>query len=189
MFFLISLLLGICYASFCEWILHKYLMHRPLGKLVYAYKAHALVHHRIFKADHSYHLQDDKDKHTIPMAWWNGPVLIILFTIPSCLLLLTDMHNKYWIPLMISIALALYYGTYEFLHWCMHLPKKRRLELWRIFRKLNGHHLLHHRYPHRNFNVVIPLADWILGTLVSRSQTRFNQARGPAVPDVQPIHS
>ena len=56
-----------------------------------------------------------------------------------------------------------------------------------IFYRLNGHHLLHHRYMHRNFNVVLPLADLILGTLMVRSKVKFAQATGPQVPDVQPM--
>jgi hypothetical protein len=38
----------------------------------------------------------------------------------------------------------------------------------------------------KNFNVVFPLADFCLGTLLLRSKVSFAQARGPAVPDVQP---
>jgi hypothetical protein len=83
-------------------------------------------------------------------------------------------------------SFALYYGAYEYIHWCMHLPKARRLEQAWVFRRLNGHHLLHHRYMHKNFNVVFPLADFLLGTLMLRSKLRFAQATGPAVPDVQP---
>ena len=52
--------------------------------------------------------------------------------------------------------------------------------------RLNGHHLPHHRYMHKNFNVVMPLADLRLGTLMLRSKIKFPQARGAAVPDVQP---
>jgi sterol desaturase/sphingolipid hydroxylase (fatty acid hydroxylase superfamily) len=29
---------------------------------------------------------------------------------------------------------------------------------------LARHHYLHHRYPNKNFNVVFPLADYVLGT-------------------------
>ncbi|HSH95410.1 MAG TPA: hypothetical protein VK968_14800, partial [Roseimicrobium sp.] len=47
-------------------------------------------------------------------------------------------------------------------------------------------HLLHHRYMHKNFNVVLPLADFCLGTLIARSPIHFAQATGPAVPNVQP---
>jgi hypothetical protein len=85
-----------------------------------------------------------------------------------------------------SISCTLYYAAYEYMHWCMHLPKKRHVERSWIFYRLNGHHLLHHRYMHKNFNVVLPLADLLLGTLLLRSKVKFKQAEGPAVPDVQP---
>jgi hypothetical protein len=58
--------------------------------------------------------------------------------------------------------------------------------LLRGFFRLNGHHLLRHRYMGKNFNVVLPLADLLLGTLPLRSPIQFKQARGPSVPDVQP---
>jgi sterol desaturase/sphingolipid hydroxylase (fatty acid hydroxylase superfamily) len=87
------------------------------------------------------------------------------------------------------IAITGYYITYEYIHWCMHLPKQRRVEKPWVFRRLNGHHLLHHRYMHKNFNVVCPLADFCLGTLMVRSKTRFAQATGPSVPCVQPVEA
>jgi sterol desaturase/sphingolipid hydroxylase (fatty acid hydroxylase superfamily) len=68
----------------------------------------------------------------------------------------------------------------------MHLPKSRRLERSWLFRRLNGHHLLHHRYMHKNFNVVFPIADLCMGTLRLRSPIRFAQPVCPAVPNVQP---
>ena len=64
--------------------------------------------------------------------------------------------------------------------------RKGRVERSGIFFRLNGHHLLHHRYLHKNVNVVLPLADLCLGTLLLRSRVRFRQAQGPSVPDVQP---
>src|SRR4029077_11375474 len=85
-----------------------------------------------------------------------------------------------------AIACGTYYGAYEYLHWCMHLPRKRNVERSGIFLRLNGHHLLHHRYMSRNFNVVLPLADLCLGTLLLRSKIHFPQAVGPSVPNVQP---
>jgi hypothetical protein len=175
---------GFIFASFFEWLLHRFFMHRPLGRFEYAFRAHALVHHQTFKADHTYHLIHDADKETIPMAWWNGPVLIALCMIPA--VLLAWGVDQWWIAFGALLAYGAYYGAYEYMHWCMHLPKARRVERSWIFRRLNGHHLLHHRYMHKNFNVVLPLADLCLGTLVLRSKMHFAQARGPAVPDVQP---
>jgi sterol desaturase/sphingolipid hydroxylase (fatty acid hydroxylase superfamily) len=90
--------------------------------------------------------------------------------------------------LLIGSVLAgcAYFATYEYLHWCMHLPRRRKIERSGIFFRLNGHHLLHHRYMHKNFNVVLPLADLCLGTLLLRSKVSFAQAQGYCVPNVQP---
>lgn len=174
----------LAYTSVFEWLLHRFFMHRPFGRFRYPYERHALVHHRIFRADHSYHLIKKEDAKTIPMAWWNGPALIavgILPSIPFSLLM-----GNWFIALSALIVIAAYYGLYEYLHWCMHLPKKRKLEKLGMFRWLNGHHLLHHRYPNKNFNVVFPLADLCLFTLLLRSKFQFKQATGPSVPNVQP---
>jgi hypothetical protein len=159
-------------------------MHRPLGKFTYPYVSHALVHHRIFKSDHTYHLINEKDKLTIPMAWWNGPVLVLICMLPFLLVAL--LSGKWGILCGAALACGLYYGAYEYMHWCMHLPRKRNVERSGIFFRLNGHHLLHHRYMGKNFNVVFPLADLCLGTLLLRSKIHFPQAVGPSVPNVQP---
>ncbi|HEV7927385.1 MAG TPA: fatty acid hydroxylase [Verrucomicrobiae bacterium] len=172
------------YGSLFEWILHKFLMHRPIGPITYPFKAHALVHHRIFKYDDTYHLINEKDKQTIPMAWWNGPVLVAIASLPFVLVSLLGVN---WGMLCgAALAISCYYGAYEYIHWCMHLPKRRHVERSGIFFRLNGHHLLHHRYMNKNFNVVLPLADLCLGTLLLRSKVHFRQASGPSVPNVQP---
>src|SRR5262245_26140118 len=177
-------LIATIYASFFEWILHKYFMHRPLGKLTYPFERHTLVHHRIFRADPSYHLMHEADKHTIPMAWWNGPVLIAIGIIPF---LVAARLTGQWALVAGAIPACIgYYAAYEYAHWCMHLPRRRYVERSGIFFRLNGHHLLHHRYMHKNFNVVLPLADLCLGTLLLRSKVHFKQAIGPSVPNVQP---
>ena len=180
----IGFVVAAVYASLFEWTLHRYVMHRPVGKFTYPFRAHALVHHHIFKADHTYHLINDADKRTIPMAWWNGPVLVMVGIQPFVLTAwLTGHWAIFWGALP---ACAGYYAAYEYMHWCMHLPRKRSVERSGIFFRLNGHHLLHHRYMHKNFNVVLPLADLLLGTLLLRSKVHFKQATGPSVPNVQP---
>lgn len=180
----VGFLSGIIGASFFEWTLHRFFMHRPSLGFRYPFEKHALIHHHIFRADHSYHLENEKDKMTIPMAWWNGPVLVLVASIPY--FVFSFLTEKWGVWGGSGLAIGLYYVAYEYMHWCMHLPKKRAIERSGIFFRLNGHHLLHHRYMHKNFNVVMPLADLLLGTLLTRSKTRFAQARGAAVPDVQP---
>ncbi len=175
--------LGTVFSSFFEWTLHRFVMHRPVGRFVYAYRAHALVHHRVFKADHTYHLQHEEDKATVPMAWWNGPVLVALCQVPF--LVVGWLTHHFALVLGSLAACGLYYAAYEYIHWCMHIPRKRQIERSGLFFRLNGHHLLHHRYMNRNFNVVLPLADLLLGTLLLRSKVSFAQAVGPSVPNVQ----
>ncbi len=180
----LGFVIAIIYSSFFEWTLHKRLMHRPFCSIVYPFRQHALTHHRIFKSDETYHLSEEKDKWTIPMAWWNGPVLIIVSSLPF---VLVSLFAGLWgIITGAAIAITLYYLTYEYLHWCMHLPKNRHLEKSGIFFRLNGHHLLHHRYMNKNFNVVLPLADLCTRTLLLRSPVKFAQATGKSVPNVQP---
>jgi hypothetical protein len=183
----IGFLGGTVLASFFEWTLHRFFMHRPTAGWRYPFERHALIHHRIFRADHSYHLVDEKDKRTIPMAWWNGPVIIAVCQIPF--IVAAAISQKWGVLCGGAIACTVYFAAYEYLHWCMHLPRQRHVERSGIFFRLNGHHLLHHRYMHKNFNVVLPLADLLLGTLLLRSKVSFPQACGAAVPNVQPLPS
>jgi hypothetical protein len=180
----LGFILGVFVASFFEWTLHRFIMHRPLGSFRYPFEKHALIHHHIFKADHTYHLTDEQDKKTIPMAWWNGPILIACCQLPF--VIAGIIFHKWALLCGAAVSCTIYYAAYEYMHWCMHLPKRRHVERSGIFFRLNGHHLLHHRYMHRNFNVVLPLADLCLGTLILRSKVSFKQAEGPAVPNVQP---
>ena len=173
----------VVYASFFEWAFHRFVMHKPLRFFSYPFNTHAMVHHQIFRADHTYHVQKKEDEVEIPMAWWNGPALIAATSPPF---IIVAAFTSWWLLLGAIVAATAYYCTYEYLHWCMHKPKKRVVERSGIFFRLNGHHLLHHRYMHKNFNVVCPLADLLLGTLILRSKVSFAQAEGPSVPNVQP---
>ena len=182
--FAIGLMAGTVFASFFEWTLHRFFMHKPWKGFRYPFEKHALIHHHIFKADDTYHLINEKDKKTIPMAWWNGPVLVTLCQLPF--LIWAFFTHKWGVLCGAAVACTVYFTAYEYMHWCMHLPKKRHVERSGIFYRLNGHHLLHHRYMQKNFNVVLPLADLLLGTLRLHAKFAFAQPQGPPVPNVQP---
>jgi hypothetical protein len=158
-------------------------MHKRLPFFSYPFKAHAITHHGTFRYDVTYHLQRDEDRHTVPMAWWNAPAMWLLH-VPLAL----GVQSLAGRPVMWGLlgSIVVYYGLYEYIHWCMHVPAKRNIERSGIFFRLNGHHLLHHRYMKKNLNVVMPLADLVLGTLITRSPLKFAQPTGRSVPDVQP---
>jgi hypothetical protein len=196
----VTFLVAIPLCSEFEWQLHSKVMHKPVSiwgfKLDIFFKAHAVVHHQIFGYDHTYHLQRDEDKYTITMAWYHGFALAVISSIPFWIVgaligwAVMSLDTTLIIGLTSFLTVYAYYGVYEASHWCMHLPrptKRRLIELCLPFKWLNGHHILHHRYMGKNFNVVLPLADWYHGTILLRSKIRFNQPKGPLVPDLQPL--
>jgi hypothetical protein len=149
------------YASFFEWTLHKYIMHMTMWN--YPFTSHALTHHGLFRADHSYHLRREQDKPKVRFAWWNAPALVLL----QSPLLVVAAYFFGW-PAFFGGLLAMVtdYVLYETLHWCMHVPQDRWIERTWVFQWLNAHHHYHHLYPFKNLNVVLPLADWVMGTLI-----------------------
>lgn len=181
---------GIIYASVFEWTLHRFVMHRPIGGFRYPFEAHAGTHHRIFRADASYHFQGEGRK-KITMAWWNGPVIVLIGIVPFVLSALTiflyGWERGAWIIAGAGVFVSAgYFIAYEYFHWCMHMPKGRWFETTWIFKRMNGHHILHHRYMTKNFNVIVPIADYLFGTLITRSPVHFAQVKGSSVPDLQP---
>lgn len=159
-------------------------MHHPLFGFRYPYETHALTHHKTFNHDATYHLQRPEDASTIPMAAWNGIALVTTASIPPALLCL--IANVWWPLIVVSSTLAVYYLCYEYMHWCMHKPMQRWFETTALFRRLNGHHVLHHRWHKKNLNVVLPFADLLFRTLLLRSPLKFKQPEGPSIPDLQP---
>ncbi len=149
------------YASFFEWTLHKYLMHTPLWQ--YPFRAHALVHHGLFRTGTQYFLPDAKVIRKVRFAWWNAPFIIMLHT--PVILWLQRLSGEAIFGGAL-LALILYYFLYEYLHYCMHIPKRRWLETTAWFRWLDSHHHMHHKRHFNNLNVVLPLADILFGTLI-----------------------
>jgi len=66
----------------------------------------------------------------------------------------------------VGATIYVYYLAYEGFHFLMHKPTIPWIERARFFQFIKKHHRLHHVYMGKNFNVVLPLADLVLGTLV-----------------------
>lgn len=194
-----TLILGTLSSSIGEWLIHKYIMHRPFWFITFPAYAHGKVHHGIFGSDASYHLNNrppediPEARGKIAAARWTFLVVIPLGTLPYVLAATPFAYFDWWaVAFTIGgvgfFVATTYYITYETIHWWMHLPKKRRIERSRLFIWLNGHHILHHRYVDKNLNVVLPFADILFMTKLWRSPVRFAQVRGPMIPDLQPKH-
>ncbi len=171
----IAILLGTCaavvQASFFEWAFHRYWLHRPwLPKECFT--AHTLVHHQLCKFDDTFHVAEEEQEEALGFQWWGGPLLIVLNVTPWVLgaWALTSAGATFpWWPFVISlgIAFSLYYAGYEGLHHLMHKPQIPFIERSRYFQFIKRHHRIHHVYMNRNLNVLLPLADFVIGTLVT----------------------
>jgi hypothetical protein len=149
------------YGSFFEWTLHKYLMHQPRWQ--YPFRAHALVHHGLFRTGSQYFLSDAKVIRKVRFAWWNAPMILILHA-PAILYIEYLVGSNIFVGSL--TAIAVYYSLYEYLHYCMHIPRGRWLEKTLWFRWLDSHHHMHHKRHFNNLNVVLPVADILFGTLI-----------------------
>jgi hypothetical protein len=164
---LLSFAASLVVASFFEWALHRFLMH---GVLIrgYPYRAHDRMHHGTVDADRNYQLRHETDVNVIRMAWWNAPVLLLVLASPTALV--AAALDSWCVFAAAMAGFIAYYAAYEYLHWCMHRPARRWFERSRWFRWIDIHHRIHHLDPSRNLNVVLPIADWILGTGLARAR-------------------
>ena len=152
-------------ANALEWSFHRGPMHRRVGPPIF-YKNHTLLHHRAFLSDHM-QVDDMRELGLIMMPWYT---MLILFGISSPIALVAGLLRGPAVAGMFFFVAAGYFLMYESLHALYHMPAPllRRLHLGgRLFSWMQAHHTLHHRLDrmtHTNFNVTIPLMDWLLRT-------------------------
>ncbi len=159
------------FANLFEWRAHKHILHRRRRFLEIIYDRHTPVHHMVF-TEHAMTIREPRELRLvlIPAA---GVVGIVIGLAPLAALvgfLVTP--NVGWLMLLTA---ALYMVTYELSHTSYHLPEDSFIGRRWLVRVLRKHHARHHDpalMQRWNFNVTLPLWDWILGTIA------------PAAPDV-----
>lgn len=161
--------------SFVEHQVHSQLMHRAnfLSRRKASFKktfeAHAIVHHQydygqIFQDEPVPPGEDKEIRLTVRKAWIKAlPVAIPIafFSIPGAVILCLTVTLHHWI--------------WNQIHLEMHKPEDRAFSQWPVYKLLARYHFLHHKHPNKNFNVVFPLADFILGTHVKANDTELRE--------------
>lgn len=159
------LVLSCILMSFIEHQVHRKLMHRRnflsarRASFKRMFEAHALVHHRhyseIFSDEPVARGEDEEIRLTVRKA----PIKAAPFAAPIALVS--------WEGAVTFVAVVVFHHwAWNKIHLEMHKPEQRVFSTWLIYRFLARHHCLHHRHVNRNFNVVFPLADYVLGTAV-----------------------
>lgn len=168
----IAFLTGVLQASFVEWAFHRYWLHRPwLPESAFTF--HTLVHHQLCKFDDTFQVHEEEQEEALTFGWLGGPILVVLNTLPWALLAWALWALGVQFPFVafvgtIAATILVYYIGYEGLHYLMHKPSIPFIERGRYFRFIEKHHRIHHVHMDRNLNVLLPIADFVLGTLVTK---------------------
>src|SRR6266850_691982 len=135
--------------SFIEHQVHRKLMHRKnflsarTASFKRVFEAHALVHHKHYAeifSDEAVARGEDKEIRfaaLIALVSWQGAAVFVAVMV---------FHHWAW----------------NQLHLEMHKPEQRVFSTWPVYKFLARYHCLHHRHLDKNFNVVFPLADYVL---------------------------
>jgi hypothetical protein len=151
-------------ANYFEWRVHKYVLHRRFWPFEVIYDKHTPMHHMIY-VEEDMALRSVKEFRLvlIPAA---GVLGIVIAAAPVALAV-----GRFWSASagwLFLLTASLFMVSYELLHLAYHAPKDSFIGRRRVIAKLRAHHAKHHdpRYMQRwNFNVTVPLFDWIMGTM------------------------
>lgn len=156
--------------SFIEHQIHVHFMHRksPLSKVVpnldKVFQNHAILHHGYY-----YDIFDDEP---VPPGKDKGLRLNYLEGFLEALPISAFIAVISWQGAIIFFAVVmLHHFFWNKIHVEMHKPEKRFFSNWPLYKILARHHYLHHRYRDKDFNVVLPLADIVLGTNARATRT------------------
>ena len=163
------LILSCILMSFVEHQVHSRLMHRKTflserhASFKRMFEAHALLHHQHYSkifSDEPVARGEDKE---IRLTVRKAPIKAI--PIAALIALVSWQGAATFVAVMVF-----HHWAWNKIHLEMHKPEQRVFSTWRIYKFLARHHCLHHRHLDRNFNVVFPLADYILGTSVRANE-------------------
>ena len=157
------------------------------------FTAHTLVHHQLCKHDDTFHVHDEEQEEALTFQWWGGPLLVALNVVPWLVAWWALSAAGRVLPypafvIAFAATMLAYYAAYEGFHYLMHRPAIGWIERSRPFRFIERHHRLHHVHMGKNFNVVLPLADLSLGTLILRD-TAPPRTTSPSAREVARRHS
>lgn len=157
----------ILFSNFFEWLVHRDVLHKRRWPVEVIYDRHTPVHHMVYSED-DMALQSVKEFRLvlIPAA---GVIGIVVAAAPPAIFL-----AHFWSPAagwLFLLSASLFMVSYEILHLCYHAPKDSFIGRRKLIAVLRAHHARHHdptvmqRY---NFNVTVPIFDWIMGTMAPK---------------------
>ena len=151
-------------ANLAEWRMHKALLHRRRWFLPIAYDLHTAMHHMIYvEWDMAFRSARELRLVLMPAS---GVLALVVGTTPLAYLVGWLFSPQAGWLFLVGASLSLV--GYELLHLSYHVDPDTFVGRLRVVRILRAHHARHHnpRLMQRyNFNVTVPLFDWVMGTM------------------------
>lgn len=182
---LVTIPFTLLFAFGFEWRVHQRVLHRRQPLLGVLYDRHELAHHVIY-TDEDMAMRSGRELRLILMPAY-AVVLVFSMVAPFAFALarLTSLNAG---ALFLATSM-LFFLAYEWLHCAYHLPAVSAIGQNRIITRLREHHRRHHQprlMKRWNFNVTVPVFDWILGTTwtpereAARADDRASRRRAEA---------
>lgn len=153
------------FSNATEWRIHRDVLHTRRRGAEVLYDRHTPLHHVIYvTGDMAMRGAREMQLVLIPAY---GILLIFLFTLPLTALLWW-LGGRALAGVFVLESMG-YVLLYEWLHLTWHLPSSSPIARLGVVRWMRKHHELHHHpelMQRKNFNVTVPLWDWVRGTLV-----------------------
>ena len=150
-----------------EWRAHKDLLHRRTPPLHVLYDRHTPQHHMVFVTS-DLEVRNTREFRLVLIPFY-GVLAILSVTVPVAIALtLGGLRN---VGALFVATTTFYVLSYEWLHLSYHLPRTSFIGRLGIIRVLRRHHATHHHpvlMQKWNFNVTVPLWDWVRGTTYRR---------------------
>lgn len=164
---LLTIPVAFIFASLVEYIAHKFPLHRPIKPLTKAYLEHTIRHHHFYTHD-AIEFEEPRDFFQVFFPVWGVALIQYGVGLPASLLVgeLISPNSGY----LFMIVGSMFFFIYETIHMICHLKTTH----WAF--KIPGllfireHHRIHHhkgKMGRYNFNIVLPIWDFFLGTMIT----------------------
>lgn len=151
-------------ANASEWRVHKSLLHKRVWFATTLFDRHTPEHHALFTTDTMAVKSRMEWRKVLLPAW---AIVLLALAISPITFALARWVGPNVGRLFLATGMAYVVG-YEWLHLSYHLPPGHPIARLPFIRRLGAHHAAHHDpklMTRWNFNVTIPLWDWLRGTI------------------------
>ena len=166
MMWVLYLFLSLILMSGVEYAAHRWTMHRRFGPLDRwlpgVYRNHAILHHGVYYRtfDHEPDVIGRDINIELPDRWKMGLAVSPLVAALACM----DVR----LAVVFSAVYAIHHATWNRVHSEMHRPLHPWWRYTRLFAFYERWHLVHHAHVNRNFAILLPFWDFVLGTFYRR---------------------